>query len=128
MYLSPEQAQVATIIGRALLGGLFVLGGIHHFTSLPAVSGAMAERGVPIPRLVLIVGSVFQIACGALLMLGLWATAAALGLVVFTLAASAMFMDFWRTQGEARTKAIEGWKTNLALIGGLLIAAASSAL
>ncbi|MCL1633633.1 DoxX family protein [Luteimonas sp. SX5] len=128
MYLSADLAQLATITGRVLLGGLFVLGGIEHFTSLPAVSGAMAKRGVPMAHLVLIAGSLFQIACGALLMLGLWVTAAALGLVVFTLAASAIFMNFWSLQGEARAGAIGGWKTNLALIGGLLVAAASNVL
>lgn len=125
--LSADQAHIAMLIGRVLLGGLFVLGGIHHFTSWPAVSGAMVTRGVPMACLVLAVGSVFQILCGSLLMIGLWVTAAALGLVVFTLVASAMFMNFWSMQGEARTGAISGWKTNLALIGGLLIAATSNA-
>lgn len=124
--LSADQAHIAILIGRVLLGGLFVLGGIQHFTSFPAVSEGMVKRGVPMARLVLVVGSIFQIACGVLLMLGLWVTAAALGLVVFTLAASAMFMNFWRLGGEARAGAIGGWKTNLALIGGLLIAAASN--
>lgn len=128
MYLSADQAHIATIIGRILLGGLYVAGGIRHFMSLPAITGAIAARGVPMPRFVLIAGSFFQIVCGALLMLGLWATAAALGLVIFTILASIMMMNFWSMDGAARAGAINGWQTNLALIGGLLIAAADNVL
>jgi putative oxidoreductase len=62
--------------------------------------------------------------CGVALVLGFWPAWAALGLVLFTVVASIMFLDFWSMQGDARSGAIGTWKTNLALIGGLLIAAA----
>jgi len=92
--------------GRVLLGGFFVVAGIHHFFSIPQISAAMAQRGVPAATPVLLIGSVFQIVAGALLLAGFCVPAAALGLVVFTFAASIMLVDFWNKEGTARESAL----------------------
>jgi putative oxidoreductase len=112
------------MIGRVLLGGFFAVAGIHHFFTIPNTSQAMAQRGVPAATFVLLAGTAFQIAAGALLLAGIRVQAAALGLVIFTLAASIMLVDFWNREGAARESALTTWKSNLAIIGGLLIAAA----
>jgi len=119
-----EAQEIMLVIGRLLLGCLFVVGGVRHLFIMPAVSQAMAERGVPMPKLVLTVGTVFQISAGLLLIFGVLVPFAALGLVVFTVTASVMFLSFWTMQGPARDAAVNGWQSNLAIIGGLLIAAA----
>jgi putative oxidoreductase len=113
-------------LGRVLLGGLFVYGGIHHFFMIPQLTEVMAARGVPFPRAVLIAGSIFQAAAGALLMLGSFVPAAAFGLVVFTLLASVMLVNFWDQEGPARQTARNVFQSNLAIIGGLLVAAAEA--
>jgi putative oxidoreductase len=118
--------EVMVLLGRLLLGAYFAWAGIHHFTSLAPVTAAMSARGVPAARAVLVIGSIFQTACGLALIFGLWPAWAALGLVLFTIVASIMFLDFWNKEGEARAGAVSTWKTNLALIGGLLIATAYS--
>jgi putative oxidoreductase len=123
-----DYSQLLLIIGRVLLGGLFVVGGAHHFFMLPALTSAMKARGVPAAQLVLIVGSVFQIVAGLLLMLGFYAGWAALGLALFTVIASIIFLNFWDLEGPARDASRTGFQTNLALIGGLLIAAAQAGL
>jgi putative oxidoreductase len=122
-----DYSQILLIVGRVLLGGLFVVGGAHHFFTLPVLVSAMKARGVPAARLVLVAGSVFQIIAGLLLMFGVYAGWAALGLAVFTLVASIMFLNFWDAEGPAREAARIGFQTNMGLIGGLLIAAARSA-
>jgi putative oxidoreductase len=119
-----EISQMLLVLGRLLLGGLFVFGGVRHLFIIPAVTQAIAARGVPAPRLVLLVGSAFQFVAGLLLMLGLFVAPAALGLVLFTLAASVMLLNFWDLDGAAREAAINVWQSNIAIIGGLLIAAA----
>jgi putative oxidoreductase len=123
-----DYSQILLIVGRVLLGGLFVFGGAHHFFTLPVLVSAMKARGVPAARLVLVAGSVFQIIAGLLLMFGVYAGWAALGLVVFTLVASIMFLNFWDAEGPAREAARIGFQTNVGLIGGLLIAAARAGL
>lgn len=114
------------VVGRLLLGGLFVAGGIHHFFVIVPITDAIEARGVPFAKSVLIAGSLFQIAAGLLLMLGLCVVPAAFGLIIFTLAASVMLLNFWDMQETARDSAINSWKSNMAIIGGLLVAAASA--
>ncbi|QSY93803.1 DoxX family protein [Rhizobium bangladeshense] len=114
------------VIGRLLLGGLFVAGGVHHFFVTVPLTDAIEARGVPLAKWVLLSGSVFQIAAGFLLMLGLFVAAAAFGLIIFTLAASVLLLNFWDMQETARDSAINTWKSNMAIIGGLPIAAAGA--
>ena len=116
-----------TVLGRLLLGGLYVFAGVCHFFLIPPLTQAIAARGVPFPRLVLLSGSSFQLVLGLLLIAGLWVPVAAFGLIVFTLIASVMLLNFWDMQGEARHNTVNVWLQNLAIIGGLLIAAAQTA-
>lgn len=117
----------AWIVGRIALGGLFVLGAVHHYVAFGAVAQQIADRHLPFPRAILVVGSVFQAVCGLLLIAGFYVPYAALGLVVFTLLASAMLLDFWNMTGPQRQGAITTWQSNVAIIGGLLVAAAYAA-
>jgi putative oxidoreductase len=127
MMLMPLDVSAALwILGRLLLGLHFAWAGIHHFTALAPLTQTMATRGVPAARAVLLIGSAFQVVCGIALIVGFWPAWAALGLVLFTLVASIIFVDFWNKEGDERAGAVGTWKTNFALIGGLLIAAAHS--
>ena len=120
-----DTADIMVALGRVLLGGLFVAGGIRHFFITDAVVPMIAARGLPMPKAVLYAGSVFQTAAGVLLILGLFVLPAAIGLIVFTLAASVMLLNFWDMEkGQARTSIINNWLSIIAILGGLLIAAA----
>ena len=112
------------LAGRLLIGGLFVIGGITHFFVLPIMVRQMTERGVPFARPALIAGSLFEIIAGLTVMLG-WLVSLAAGLLIaFTVASSCMMMNFWDLDGEKRLAALDGWMSNLGVIGGLLIVAA----
>jgi putative oxidoreductase len=114
-------------LGQLLLGTLFVYGGINHFFIAGKIVPVMAARGVPVPHLTLYAGSIFQAVCGACLMLGVLIAPAALGLVVFTIAASVMMANFWdMPAGEGREMLKGVCLSNMAIVGGLLIAAAQA--
>lgn len=121
MQLTVNEAMLVT--GRVLLGGLYVYGGIVHFFEIPMLVERMSARGVPAPKPTLIVGSLFQAVAGILLMSGLYASFAAYGLILFTIIASIMFLNFWDMRSPAREALRNSFFSNLALIGGLLIAA-----
>lgn len=117
-------AEFLMAFGRLLIGGIFVVAGVRHLFILPAVTAPMAARGIPRPRDVLIAGSIFEALAGLMLILGVYVSWAALGLAVFTLAASWIMLDFWNKDGFARDGAINGWIANIGVVGGLLIVAA----
>jgi putative oxidoreductase len=112
------------VLGRVLLGGFYVYAGVHHFFIMPPLTAMISARGIPFARIVLILGSLFQIVAGALFILNIFTVAAALGLIVFTIAASIMLLNFWDMDEPMRQTAKTAWQTNTAIVGGLLIAAA----
>ena len=124
MHTDPQS--ILWFVGRLLLGGLFVFGGIHHLFKIPALTQALAGRGIPAAKLVLLAGTALQTLAGLALIFGIYPLWAALALIVFTIVASVMLVNFWDMQGPARDGAIKTWQSNLAIIGGLLIAAAHS--
>jgi putative oxidoreductase len=124
LHLPEILATGFVVVGRVLLGALFVVGGLSHFGELARISGAMGERGVPFPRATLLVGTLWQIAFGALLTVGMLTTVAALALAAFVIAATVMMLNFWDLpHGQQREGAYRAFQTNIAVLGGLLIAA-----
>lgn len=117
---------VLWFVGRLLMGSLFVVGGVRHFQAIAPIAQAMAARGVPAAKATLVAGSVFQILAGLALIVGFHVAWAALGLIVFTLAASLMLVNFWSMQGAARENALNTWHSNFAIIGGLLVTTAQA--
>jgi len=122
--MSAETTALLLIVGRVLLGGMFVVGGLRHFFIYPEIIAAMRARGVPAPAMALMAGTALQIAGGTCLALGVLVTPAAFGLIAFTVAASIMMLNFWDMEGTARENARNNFQSNVAIVGGLLIAAA----
>lgn len=121
--MDPDFSTALTAIGRILLGGAFVFAGIRNIMNASLVSGMIAARGVPMARPALYTGIALQIVAGLLFAAGLWVPCAAAALIVFLIAATPMFHNFWDVQGPERAAKINGWVSNVALAGGLLIAA-----
>lgn len=118
-------AHALVTLGRFLLGGYFVVSGIRHFGLLDSLSAEMTRRGLPMARHMLIVVSLLQIALGAMLALGIWVTLSALLLAAFTAAASAVMLNFWEMQEPERDAAASAFLGNVAVFGGLIMAAAT---
>ena len=114
-------------IGLILLGGVFVWAGADHFRRFAEVSAMLQERGFIAPRLMLAAGSLVEIAAGLCLAVGFHVAWAAAALVVFTIAASATLLDFWHHDGVARQGLRSAFIINVAVIGGLILAAAGPA-
>ena len=124
--MTAEFADWTIVLGRFVLGAFFAYGGVTHFLALDPITQAMAGRGVPQPRLVLIAGSLFQIVFGLLLAFGIAVPVSAIALIAFTVVASLMLVDFWNKQEPARMALRNVFLSNLAIIGGLLIAAGTA--
>lgn len=113
-------AEPMLIAARFLMGMLFIVGGLRHFPQLDAITPALAARRVPFPRVVLIAGSIHQIVFGIMLAIGLWTSLAAFALIVFTIAASVMLVNFWDKAEPERSMLFGVMLSNIAIVGGLL--------
>ncbi len=114
-------------VGRLLLGGAFVFAGLRNIANAKLLSGMMAARGVPQAGLALWAGIVLQIVAGLMLMVGFHAAYAAAALIVFLVAGTLMFHNFWDHQGPDRAARINGVVSNVALTGSFLLVIAAGA-
>jgi putative oxidoreductase len=114
MSASTTQATVP-VIGRILLGIIFILSGVSKLGDPAGTQAYIASVGLPLPLLGYIVAVVTEIAGGVMLLVGYRARLAAVALAIFTVAAAVFFHHAF---GD-RNQFIHFMK-DLAITGGLL--------
>lgn len=117
---------ILIIAGRFLLGFYFFQAGVRNFGKLDIHTGILTKKGVPTPRVSLIVALTIQVLGGVSVALGIFPAIGALGLIAFTVAANVLYHNFWAYSGEERMSHYSSVVTNLAIIGGLLLVVALS--
>ncbi|MET0599263.1 MAG: DoxX family protein [Mesorhizobium sp.] len=113
-------------IGMLFMGGVFMWAGIDHFLRFKEVVSQLESQGFPAPRPLLAAGSIVEIVAGACLAIGIARPYSALALGLFTIVASVMILDFWRHSGAQREAMRSAFVINIAVVGGLMVAAAST--
>ena len=106
-------ASTAAVIGRILLGALFVLAGLGKVID-PTGTAAYMEAESPFPGSLAVAVGVFEIVAGLILASGLMTRLTSLVLIGFTILATLFFHERVTDQAQA-TLALK----NLAIIGGL---------
>jgi putative oxidoreductase len=109
--LLSTSAPGAVVLIRLMVGTVFLSEGIQKFLFPAAVgAGRFATIGLPAPEVLAPLVGCFEIACGALVLLGLATRLAAVPLVVIMLTAIATTKfpilsehGFWKMAHEART-------------------------
>ena len=81
---------VLALVGRALIGGAFLVSGIRLLRYMPMVSGLLAAKRVPYPGFIAAAGGVFEFVMGLAAISGIWFPAVAIALAVFIAAAAVM--------------------------------------
>ena len=114
------------IVGRFLLGFYFFQAGVRNFMKVPLHTGILTRKGLPFPREGLLVALAVQVLGGASVALGIFPAIGAIALIIFTIAANALYHDFWNYRGDERTPHYNSVVTNLAIIGGFLLVIALS--
>jgi putative oxidoreductase len=109
------------IVGRFLLALMFVLAGLSKFGNLQGTAAYIASGGLPLGGLLAPVVAATELLLGLALMLGWQARWAALGLALFTFAASLLFHKFWAVPADQAFVQQLMFMKNLAVAGGLLL-------
>ena len=110
------------LLGRVLFGALFLYSGWGHFTNNTGLAIYAQGKGVPMPRIaVLITG--FMIVLGGLgLILGIYVKLSILLLSLFLIGTLFKIHTFWKeTNPNAKTMEQVQFMKNAALLGALLM-------
>ena len=115
------QAEFVLLLGRVLLGGIFVMSGWGKLMGLSAFAASLQSRGVPAPEVLSVVGACVEFFGGLAVVLGLWTHLAALLMVTFVIVATLISHRFWEFDGPQRALQYSNFNKNLAILGGLLV-------
>ena len=114
------------IIGRFLLGLLFIIAGIRNFARLKERFAFKTNYGFVLPPAAIIGGFAVQLIGGLSVALGLWPMWGALALIAFTIPATVFYHNQFMFTGKEREPHIYFVTVNLALIGAFLLVIALS--
>ena len=121
-----EGQSIAHMAGQLLLAFLFLATGvINAGWKFRQHLDRMIDSGVPLAKPALILGFALQFIGGAMLALDYRVDVAAAILIVFTIAATAIFHRFWLTEDPLRRHlAVSFVFNNCGIVGGLLLVTA----
>ena len=114
------------IVGRFLLGLMFIIAGVRNFLRLNERFGMKTNYGFVLPRPAIVAGFAVQLVAGISVAFGLWPFWGALALIAFLIPATAFYHNLFVFQGKEREPHIYFVTVNLALLGAFLIVMAIS--
>jgi uncharacterized membrane protein YphA (DoxX/SURF4 family) len=127
------------VIGRVLLVLIFIISGATKLLDISGTAAMIAPvvtvpdalasfatqlkdmTGMTVPQLLAILSGVVELVGGLLIAFNIGTRGAAFVLVLFTIAATCLFHDFWNMTGAARDNNMIHFLKNITAIGGLLV-------
>jgi len=114
------------LLGRILIGGIFVQSGFQKLMGLDAFAAGLARNGIP-GAIAQVLAPIGAFVGGLAIVFGLMTRYAAVLMILFVIVATLISHRFWALQGaERRTQTVQFAK-NAAIIGGFLFAFATGA-
>src|ERR1700733_2495531 len=118
---------VVSLAGRILLSAIFIFAGIGKIAEFSGTVGYAASVRLPMPSAAIAVALVVELLGGLAILVGFQTRIAAWIVFFYLIAASFFFHNFWAMEGAARMDNQIHFLKNFAIMGGLLILAASGA-
>jgi uncharacterized membrane protein YphA (DoxX/SURF4 family) len=109
------------LVGRILLGVLFLYNGYNHFADYEGRVGYSEYKGIPAPSLSVISSGVVLVLGSLGVILGVYPVISAGALAVFLIVATPLFHNFWAATGEDRQNELNHFLKNVGLLGGTLV-------
>lgn len=108
------------LIGRILLGLIFIVAGIGKITSYSGTAAYMTANGLPMAEVLLVPTILIELGGGLMLAFGYKARWAALAIFLFIIPTSFVFHAFWSVEPEQVQMQMIQFQKNLSIMGGML--------
>lgn len=110
-----------SLVGRLLIGWLFIPSGWAKIGAFLAVTGYIAAKGVPFPEVCAAIAISAELALGVLVLAGWQARWAAVGLAAYVAVITPIFHNYWAAPAAQMVMQQQAFAKNLAIPGGLLL-------
>ena len=120
-------AKPLPVLGRILLGLIFVSAGIGKLGAIATTSASMAKHGIPYPNDLVWGAVALELGGGLMLMAGLFARAVALAFFFYILTLALIFHPYWAMTGAAARAQHTAFFERLSMMGGMLFVVAFGA-
>ncbi len=109
-------------IGRVMVGVYFLFNAFNHFAQLDMMTGYAQSKGVPAPKMAVLVSGLLLTIGGLSLLFWQYLFYGLLALVVFFLPVTFMMHNFWAVEDpQAKMMEMVNFTKNMALLGFVLI-------
>jgi putative oxidoreductase len=118
--MQPGAQSQALLVGRLLIGSLFLVTGVRKLMGVAAAAGYFTKLGFPAADVLVWVAIAIEIGGGALLVLGWQTRRVAWLLIAFVAIATFMAHRFWQFDASQYANQLNHFMKNVAIVGGLL--------
>lgn len=118
---------VVVLIARIMMAVVFFASGVEKSVNFAEALDEFAKARLPFLRFTVISTITLHLVASVCLIMGWFVTEMAAALAVFTFLATIRVHDFWNSKGEERLIRSRIALANYALVGGLILLAATGA-
>jgi putative oxidoreductase len=108
------------VLGRVLLGLIFVIGGYNKLFTIGATTTQMASHGLPMASLLIYGVIALELGGGLMLMFGLLTRWIALALFFYLIALAFVFHGYWAMPAEQVREQRAAFFEHVSMMGGML--------
>ncbi|QOT79403.1 DoxX family protein [Cupriavidus basilensis] len=127
-FSASPRLHLGVVVGRALLGALFVVSGLLKIGHFASVSAMLTTLGLPFVQCVTVLVIIVEVGVGLALALGWKTRFAAAVLALFVVPATFIFHSFWFADSANYSNQLNHFLKNCALFGALLMLACTNAI
>jgi len=114
-------ADLVLLLGRLLLGGIFVFSGYFKVTAVATFAASLERRGVPFAPVMGAIGAYVEFLGGLAIVLGIELRYTSVLMIGFVIVATLISHRFWELAGEARGAQQTQFLKNVGIAAGFVL-------
>jgi putative oxidoreductase len=123
--MSDSSSSFTPLAGRILMSVMFLVSGFFKIGGYTQMVGYAAAKGVPMASVAIACAAVLELAGGLAILAGFQTRIAAWVLFLYLIPVTFFMHNFWALQGAEQQNNMINFLKNVAIMGGLVILAAT---